>query len=661
MAHGMLSMDLRKRLRYVPLVAAGVETFIGIVLLGGLTGLLWHVYIFNRWVKLSPSMLGLTADWLLWGVGFFVTLSPSLMVVVRRTVALDPVAMLTSIVLPALSLITVAFSHSVGATMLVGSGFLAAYTLVSSSKCHVCIDNGFALRMVCTLVFGLLSLVAACGAFSVLLWQQDFFFALVSGSSLAPTDAWLRMLAVDLETFYLARPLLTPASFILAAVAFIILFREPARGIVNYLFAIGRVSTGDSNSAPGYGRRGSLGKWLSYLALAGSLVLGTIIGLYPYTVAGVGGVLGSDSWFYIQSLGSIRSLKDAVPLLQTPRTVFIVLLFMVKVLTGFSAGWVVRFMPVLLSGLLALSSFVLVKEGTGRLPVAAFAALLSVVSAQTALGMSAGIINNWFALSVANFMFALIVRSLRLGSKPLMVGALAVSLILLVSYAFLWVVVIAELALVLVASILAHWGKDNHEWNREVGLLSLMLLGSILIPVALSFVVSPFLGFKAKGIDPSVWFTEALGYLTHVQPNLLGSVWGVFGEAFDFAGNRIDLPILTLLSLMGLLEYRSQRRSFSRIIASMVVVPIVVIVVISLSSASPYAPIWLTWRGLYIIPLYLTGALGVESIIRRVGGAASSWSKSQLAFAGTFAAYILLSHLSYSLRALELLIIVGSR
>jgi hypothetical protein len=355
----------------------------------------------------------------------------------------------------------------------------------------------------------------------------------------------------------------------------------------------------------------------------------------------------------------MNSIKDVVPFVQSTRAIFFVVLFAVKNLTGLSADWVVRLMPAVLSPLLALSTFVFVREGTGRSSVAALAALLSVVSAQTALGMSAGIINNWFALSIANFMFALTVRSIRAGSKVAAVGALVFSLILIASYAFLWVVVVAEVALVLVASTLSFSGADRLEWKREVGVLGVILTASVLVPVALLIVTAKLLGVSAQGIDPSFWFGDAWNYLAQVQPQLVGSIWGVFEEALDFAGNRIDLPFLTLLSMVGLLDHRSQRRSFNRIVAAMVVVPFVLTVIISISSASPYTPMWLTWRGLYIVPLYLAGALGAESIIRRVNGPISPWvSKSRLAFAGTFAAYIFLSHLSYSLRALELLILV---
>ena len=663
MGREMLSMDLTKWLRFVPLLGSGVVVFLGLILLGGLTGLLWHIRTFDWWVKLSPSVLGPIADWIVWGVCFLLVLSPSFVALVRRVATPDSVVFLTSVVFPLSSLVTITFSQSAGATMLVGSGFLAAYTLISRSRLLLQVDNGFALRAVSTVVFGILSLVAAGGLVGVLIWQQNFFLAMVSGSNLAPIDVWLDMLGMDLETFYLARPFLTAIFFILAAAALITLFRTPLQrlaGSFSRKTAGGLGSIQNPNRASEYGRKMVLEKWFSYLILVGSLALGVAIGVYPYVVAGVGRTLGVDSWYYISNLLSISSIQDVAPFLRETRAGFFVVLFAVKTLTGLSADWVVRLMPAVLSPLLALSTFILVREGTGRSSVAAFASLLSVTSAQTALGMSAGIINNWFALSIANFVFALTVRSIRTRSKLAAVGALMLSFILLSSYAFLWVVVIAEVALVLVASILGFSGADRHKWKREVVVLGAILSGSVLVPVALLIVTGQVLGLSAQGIDPSLWIGNAWTYLVQVQPQLVGSIGGVFEEAFDFAGNRIDVPFLTLLSIVGLLDYKSQRRSFNRIVGAMVFVPFVLTVIISISSASPDTPMWLTWRGLYIIPLYLTGALGVESIVRRVNGSISPWrSRSRLAFAGTFAAYIFLSHLSYSLRALELLIFVA--
>jgi hypothetical protein len=655
-------MQSHKRLGYVPLLAAGVVVFLGLVFLGGLTELLWHIRTFDWWVKLSPSVLEPTADWVVWVVCFLLTLSPAVVVLVRKRLTPELLVVLTAVIFPSLSLISMAFSYRVGAMLLVASGFLAGYTLISRSPSLLGVERGLALRLVSAEVFGFLSLMAAGGVVSVLLWREDFFLALVSGSSLEPMDAWLSMLAVDLETFYLGRPFLSAILIILAVTAIVCLFRESFERITRR-FSRGLTRKKDSTDAiprPVAARSKSVYQyWLPYLVLAGCMALGVGMTLYPSLFAGFGEVLGVDSPFYIQNLRSMNSVADAVRFLPTGRAFFLLLLFLIEAATGLSAELVVRLMPAILSFLLSLSSFMLAKEGTGRLWLAAFASVLSVISAQTALGMAAGIINNWFALSIANFMFAMIVRSIRLRSVVAAVGSLILSLVLLASYSFLWVVVIAELAFVLFASVLAFRSVSRPEWRNEVAVSGTVLTGSILIPVVLLFVVSQ-LGFRVGGIDPGVWFGQAWDQLTHTQPELLGSVWSVLEEALDIAGNRIDLPLLTILSILGLLDYKSQTRSFTRILSAMILVPTMLTLIISASSSAPYTPIWLTWRGLYVIPLYLTGALGVESIIRRVNGSAPPWrSRSRLAFAATFATYIFLSHLSYSLRALELLIIVA--
>jgi hypothetical protein len=336
------------------------------------------------------------------------------------------------------------------------------------------------------------------------------------------------------------------------------------------------------------------------------------------------------------------------------------LLFLMKTVSGLSPEWVVRLAPAVLSVLLALSTFTFVREGTGRSWVASFAALLSVISTQTAIGMSAGIINNWFALSVAGFAFAFVMRSMRLHSIRAAIGSVVALSILLASYSFLWVVVIAELTLVLAATMIGFGGLERHEWKREVGILGGVLSGSIVVPAAFVFLAAPLTGHGLGSLDPLSWFAQGWYFVGAVDPNLLGSVLAVFEEAFYSAANRIDLPLLTFLSIFGLLDHMSETRSFGKIISASILVPAALMVIISSSSTSPYVPMWLTWRGLYVMPIYITGALGVESVIRRVNGQESPWhSSGRLAFAGTFVGYVFVSHLSYLLRALELLIMIG--
>jgi len=567
--------------------------------------------------------------------------------------------MLASLVFPLLSLATMPWSYHVGATLLVGSGFLAAYAIVSRSGKLLSIEVGSAARLVSAEVFAFLAIMAAGAVVSLVLWGGGAIVGVrLSGGDVSLTDGLLGMFAIDLEVFYLARPLLSAILITLGVAAALALFGEPLHSIIRRVRkqAVGQGDVEGPRSAdspPRSRREIALRACPPYLILAASAALGIAMTLYPYTVAGATRVLGSDSWFYLEKLSAMSKFSDAFR--ETDRAFVLLVLFLLKTVTGLSTQWVVKLMPVVCSVLLGLSSFMLVKEGTGRAWVAALAALLSVVSAQTSLGMGAGIIANWFSLSVANFSLTMIVRSIRLRSKLAALGSLAFLFLLLASYAYMWVVVLAVLAAALVASIVCFRTRDRREWNSEVSVLSGALLGAVLVPIGfVSFVAGPLLGFQAPGLHPDLWLTQAWNLFTRAMtPEVLGTSVAALEEAFSFAGNRVDLPFLTLLSIVGLLDNPSGRRSFERIIAGAVLVPVVLTLI---------TPAMLsTWRGLYVIPLYLTGALGAESIIQRVNGMQSPWkSRGRSAFAGTFAAYLFLSQLAYSLRALDLLIMVAS-
>ena len=655
MAQELRSLGHQKRFRYLPLLAAGVLVFLGLVFLGDLSGLLWHSRTFGWWLPLRPSILGPTADWFVWAVSFLLSVVPLILTLRGGRTKPDPVVVLASFVFPLLSLLAMSRSYYVGATLLVGSGFLAAYTLVSRSETMLTVQRGSALRLVAAEVFAFLAVAAAGGAVSILLMREGAFLSLVLGYDL--DNPWLRMLTADMEAFYLARPLLWAIFIILAVAAIVALFRELFQSItrpaIRRLIEEKRITPDRASPTPALpsGTSAIVRESFPYLMLAASILLGIAITTYPYAVAKVDGILGSDSWWYLLQLGSMQTFADIIPRFEN-RGLFLLILFLIRTATGLSTELAVELMPPLLSGLLAVSSFVLVKEGTGRSCLASFAALLSVVSAQTSLGMGAGIIANWFALSVANFTLALVVRSIRLRSTLSATGALALSLVLLASYAFLWVVMIAELALVLLASMTAIRKIDRREWKNEVRFLGGVLAGSILAPIAFLFlVVIPLLGFRPQGLDVIAWFTLGWNYLAQgATPQVLGSALVALEEAFDFAGNRADLPFLTLLSILGLLDQTSQRRSFNRVVSAAILAPIAVTMI------TP--AVYYTWRGLYIMPMYVTGALGAESIIRRVNGQQSPWeSPGRLAFTVAFVAYVFLSHLSYSLRALELLIL----
>jgi hypothetical protein len=569
---------------------------------------------------------------------------------------LDIVLLVVFLVLLFLSLAALSWSRGVASELLVGFGFLAAYALTSRSETLLGVKRRSAVRIVCSEVFALLAVAAAGGAASILISQKGVFRALTSGSD---SGSLFTCLIVDMETFYLTRPLLLQLTVVLALVAFVALFMDNfqllTRPVIRRLKR-GKPGAADCafrGSLPRLGRLGIIRAVLPYVVLMGSVALGVAITMYPYRVANVGMILGSDMWFYYQRLHVMMVAANPVLVLESDRGLFMLTLFVIVKLTGMDIQSVLILMPALCSTLLAVGAFVLVREGTGRSWVAGFAALLSVVSAQTSLGMGAGILANWFSLSVANFMFTFVLRWVRLRSWLAAVGAVVFSMLLLGSYAYMWVAAVGMLMIALVATLLSFRSQTRLEWKYESASLGLVLVGCLVLPVVVAWLLLvPLLGRVPPWFDAGAFLSQGWRQLvSRVSSHPLPLAASALDEAFDFAGNRVDLPFLTILSIVGLLD-PAWKGSFRRLVAAMVLVPIVV------AAISPN--MYDTWRGLYVVPMYLTGALGVAGITRLVNGLERPWwIPSRLAFAGTFAGYVFLAHLSYSLRALWLLILVA--
>ena len=596
-------------------------------------------WMFGGWIKLSPSVQEWTALCVAWGACLLISACPSVAALARKKMRLEPVVALTFFVFPSLSLLIVPMSPDVGATLLVGSGFLVAYAVTSRARTLLGIDPSSARRLVCVVVFGLLALTAIGAVICVLLWQAGAFFALTSEISQVMMDVLLGVLAADLEVFYFGQPLLTAIFLTVALAAIVALFREPIRkSAERFVKSLVRGRpTGDDALPPN--RQSETHASLAYLTLVGALGLGIAATVYPPLQLHWPG--GADYPWYVGHLRPITSFPDVLPFLHGDRGLFLLILSLTGTATGAAAEDVVRFAPAMLSILLALSTFLLVREGTGRVWVSSFAALLSVVSAQTSLGMYGGILANWFALSIVNFTFAMVIRSIRLRSPLAAVGSIVLSLVLLTGYAYAWVVAVVELLLALIASLTAFRATESNEWKRDVGILSGLIFGIVLVPLVLASIVAPLVGFRLEGLDPNTWFALGWRYALAAGGQTIGSTLSALN--LSLAESRMELPILALLSVLGLLDHAPQTRSFTRMIAAMVLVPFAIELV-------PNAPSYFPLRGLYLIPLYMLAALGAESIVRRVNGRESPWKiPAGLAFAGAFAAYLFVSQLGYTL------------
>jgi hypothetical protein len=601
--------------------------------MGDLLGVLGHVespWMFGGWVELSPSVQESTATWVTWGICLLISISPAIAALARKRIRPEPIVVLTFLIFPLLSLLVVLALPRVSATLLVGSGFLVAYAVTSRSRTLLGIEPSCARRQVLGVVFTLLTLTAVGGVMCVLLWQAGVFFASTSGINQIVADILLTIMATDLKAFYLAQPILTATFLAIAVAAIVALFREPARWLSEPILKLLTKGKGRGDKARAPQRRSGTHSSLASLTLVGALGLGIATTIYPLIRLHWSG--GADFSWYMMNLRPIHSLSDVVSLLRGDRGLFLVLLSLAGTVMGANRQDLVSFAPAMLSVLLALSTFYLVKEGTRRLWVSSFAAVLSVVSAQTTLGMYGGIIANWFALSVANFMFAMIIRSIRLRSPVMAVGSIGLSLALLAAYAYLWLVAVVELLLALVGSIAAFGRNNSRGWKYDVGILSAAIVSIMLIPIVF---------LSSLGPDPTALFALGWQYVEAAGSQTIASAVSALGSSL--AASRMRLPFVALLSILGLLDHAPQTRCFTKIIAAMVLVPFAIELV---SNAPSYFPL----RGLYLTPLYVLAALGAENIICRVNGHVSPWKiRGGLAFAGMFGAYLFLSQLRYTL------------
>jgi len=71
--------------------------------------------------------------------------------------------------------------------------------------------------------------------------------------------------------------------------------------------------------------------------------------------------------------------------------------------------------------------------------------------------------------------------------------------------------------------------------------------------------------------SPGDWLARGWNYVARqAKLQVLASSLAALEATFDFAGNRVDLPFLTLLSIIGVLDQASVSSSFRRIISAMV-------------------------------------------------------------------------------------------
>jgi len=631
---------LRDTGRYVSLVAAGVCVFLGLVVSMPMVGVAWSSNY--QYLRLNAYIFSTPADLMLWAVAFAFSTVPYYASIRRdRGMLRDPLLTLSNLLLPLASTVIATWSRDAAVAGLTISGFIVAYGLVRRSFRLLRISSRDAFRIVASVT---LTCLAGVSLFSILTMARGGEEALRSLSTAAALSGeillnpWLRAMILDLEFFFLLRPILPSLIIILVFVAVLAVLSDTRTDPVKLLAKSLKRGNIDQQREKGSVSHNRLVPIIAALLVIGSVPVGAFVTLYPYVFGHVDGLLGSDTWYYLGILRDTRQPLEVVSASKHP--LLTVFLLGLRWATGASALSVVMYVPLVLSVLLSLSSYVLVRQGTKDTLFASFAALLSVVSSATAIGLGAAIFANWFALALVNLFFALLLRAQMVRSVPAVVLASAFSLLVLIAHPVAWGAVMAMIAIQALGILLAA-GYRPFELKDAVPLVAVVLLDALFLVLASTQIATVRLELGA-----AVSESLSAANIANVT-NLIGFL----DSTIDYARNRLDATVLVLFSIIGIADTSLLPKSSRRILGSMMIVPVLFTLLAPSIS-------W-TWRGLYLLPTYLGAALGARSIVRRANvSATGSRRESFLSFVFSFSllGYIFLSSLAWTLRATLLLI-----
>lgn len=619
-------------------MAAGACIFLGLVILMPWAGVTWRSnYLYLR---LNAYIFSTPADLMLWVVAFAFSTFPFYASIKRdRSTLRDPLLTLSNLLLPLASTVIAIWSRDAAIAGLMISGFIVAYGLARRSFRLLRISSRDAFRIAASVTLTCLAGVSLFSFLTMAMGGEETIRSLSTAAALTGEillNPWLRAMILDLEFFFLLRPALPSLMIILVFVAILAVLSgtriDPARLLAK--------SLGRRSCDLRYGNRGSSNSRLVSIVAAilviGSVSVGAYVTLYPYLFGHVDGLLGSDTWYY---LGILRDTRQPLEITATSdRPLFTIFLLSMRWATGASAFSVVMYSPLVLSILLSLSSYALVRQGTKSALCSSFAALLSAVSSATAIGLGAAILANWFALAVMNLFFALLLRAQMNRSIGATVLASVVSVLVLLAHPYVWAASMAMIAIQGLGILLVVRPRSIEFKQSVIPLISVIALNALLLT---SIQVPAVRGSLVAG---------ASVVLPVVKTIKVTNLTAILESTIDYARNRLDATAMGVLSIIGIADASLLPKPFRRIIGSMMIVPVVFTLL---------APdVGWTWRGLYLLPTYLGAALGVRSVVLRANASTARSTREsilRLAFTSSLSGYVFLSCLVWALRATLLL------
>lgn len=342
---------------------------------------------------------------------------------------------------------------------------------------------------------------------------------------------------------------------------------------------------------------------VSAIIIASSFVAALFIGYYNYAVAGADNPSfpGVDVPYYIERLNYMlnSTFIEAISYASgDDRFLYLVLQYLCFSVSGSSPeGFVTYSMPVLLTFLLMLSTFFLVKAGKSLLH-ASTATLVTVFSFRVTVGIYAGFFANWFALTFVYIFYGLLMRALKLKNRsPFLLFLSGVSsFAVLYTHPWTWILLVMMiLSVYIVTTLLLVYfrKKDIHDYVWE-----LKFLASLLVFNLVMFYVKGLLNIgggariggyiNLKTFRPSLWNVFALKYFLDRTFN-----W--------YVGGFYAYAPMVILSILGVLSFLDYENRYNRLLLNWMLI----------ASAMLFVDFPWQARFLYLTPFNIYTSLGI--------------------------------------------------
>lgn len=339
----------------------------------------------------------------------------------------------------------------------------------------------------------------------------------------------------------------------------------------------------------------------SFVLLGIAIVVGVFVAVSPYLTHR--GLLGVDTPSYYGPLASMKTFGDVAYVFGVDwHPLYLVLLYFIKIITGWDDIQVIIAGPGLLAALFALANYLLAREVTASYLASGIAALFAASWLHTTIGLFAGIYANWLAMVFVVFFLYCLVRTLRDGGKLSVIGAIAFAYVTTLSHVWTWAVLIASfwLGSGLLGLDYLH-GRGTQRGHGAFKRLAAILIVVTLPPLVLSLTLP---GFNSILFSPG---NTVYGIAEGMQLGRINQTWFLISFTLTkYVGGLLTYPLAIVLALAGtfFVVKRSPRTS-GLLLGWLIVTSIATVMLDS----------WYQWRVLYVIPFEVFAAYAVTGIL----------------------------------------------